>query len=586
MARRSFGLPVVLYLFLSTTYQPRSMFCLAKASPASGAMLLKFASSSSVGRGRGVIIAATATSELSCHHLSQLRNHSTAATPSARAALGEKTFTVAKIQDNGSLTIESLKLPEILRKSTLHARDLFSLALTSSHELQEDENRRKMRRRPQYHGSSAAGRTPAAILPRGDEIVLSFGSIRALIGKDSGMIFDAHVPGTKLLASDIAATFELRVAEEKEIKWRRLAGLGNDASPEAKAQNGLGSADYDDWSTKIRHDQSESFEIVFIEEILRDTCETFNRRLLLYEPIVSTLLARVHNEMFSDEGVQHIVPIKDSLQEFELNVNNCLECLTHLLDNDEDMLALLLTEQHLAAAKGEDLHPQLHERVELLFEEYARQLNIIIGEIHFLLKKIQSKQELVAISLDSYRNRMIRMNVSLAIVGVGLGVGTTVAGAFGMNLISGYEASPTAFNTVVWSTSITSLAVVFGCTSYLSGSRMRERAMKRIKEIDTLSGALSDMSSLDYAIKTMFAEDEPMDKEEFMRKLSGANMNEDEVTLLFHILDLSRDGYIYTSDFRSMESLTGHQSREQLCETSKSKGDERQDESPVKRGSG
>ena len=77
-----------------------------------------------------------------------------------------------------------------------------------------------------------------------------------------------------------------------------------------------------------------------------------------------------------------------------------------------------------------------------------------------------------------------------------------------------------------------------------------------------------------------------MDKEEFTRKLSGANMNEDEVTLLFHILDLSRDGYIYTSDFRSMESLAGHQPRQQLCETSKPKGEERQNESPVKRGSG
>ena len=36
---------------------------------------------------------------------------------------------------------------------------------------------------------------------------------------------------------------------------------------------------------------------------------------------------------------------------------------------------------------------------------------------------------------------------------------------------------------------------------------MRERAMQRIKEIDTLSGALGDMSSLDYAIKTMINED-------------------------------------------------------------------------------
>ena len=450
---------------------------------------------------------------VSIHKCSQLqfgfhRHHSTTATPSARAALGEKTYSVAKVQSDGSLTLESLKLSDILRNSSLHARDLFSLALTSSHDVEED-NRRHRRRRTQQ--ASSAGRTPAAILPRGDEVVLSFGSIRALIGKDSGMIFDAHVPATQLLASEIANTFDQRVAENKEMKWRRLAGLSNDASPEAKAQRDLSASVYiydsTDWSSRMRYDESESFELVFIEEILRDTCDTFNRRLLLYEPIVSTLLTRVHNEMFSDEGVQHIVPIKDSLQEFEMNVKNCLECLTHLLDNDEDMLNLLLTEKHIASAKGEDVLPQLHERVELLFEEYARQLHSIIGEIHFLLKRIQSKQELVAISLDSYRNRMIRMNVYLAIVGVGLAVGTTTAGFFGMNLISGLEDSPTAFNTVVLSTSITSLAVVFGCTSYLSGARMRERAMQRIKEIDTLSGALGDMSSLDYAIKTMINED-------------------------------------------------------------------------------
>ena len=431
------------------------------------------------------------------------------ATPSARAALGEKTYSVAKVQADGSLSLESLKLPDILRNSSLHARDLLTLALTSSHDVEED-NRRHRRRRTQQ--ASSAGRTPAAILPRGDEIVLSFGSIRALIGKDSGMIFDAHVPATQLLASEIANTFDQRVAESKEMqKWRRLAGLSNDTSPEAKAQRDQNASEYiydsSDWSNRMRYDESETFELIFIEEILRDTCDTFNRRLLLYEPIVSTLLTRVHNEMFSDEGVQHIVPIKDSLMEFELNVKNCLECLTHLLDNDEDMLALLLMEQHIASVKGEDVQPQLHERVELLFEEYARQLHSILGEIHFLLKRIQSKQELVAISLDSYRNRMIRMNVSLAIVGVGLAVGTTTAGFFGMNLISGLEDSPTAFNTVALSTSITSLAVVFGCANYLSGSRMRARAMQRIKEIDTLSGALGDMSSLDYAIKTMINED-------------------------------------------------------------------------------
>ena len=54
-----------------------------------------------------------------------------------------------------------------------------------------------------------------------------------------------------------------------------------------------------------------------------------------------------------------------------------------------------------------------------------------------------------------------------------------------------------------------------------------------------------------------------MDKEEFTQKLSGATLSQEEIDLLFHILDLSRDGYLYTSDFRSMENLAGYQSSRQ-----------------------
>lgn len=342
---------------------------------------------------------------------------------SARATAAEKTYSVANISANGSLSMTSLALTEILRNSSLHARDLFSLALTSSHEMEDTTFYRKRRQR------GAAARTPSAILPRGDEIVLSFGSVRALIGRDRGMIFDAHSPDTKLLAAEIATVYELRTLEGRESRWRKMAGFNGQSaefSDSHSKKNKEHHIDHgSDWSAKMRY-EGEPFELVFIEEILRDTCDTFNRRLRLYEPIVDTLLVRVHHEVFSDSGVQHLVPIKDSLQEFELIVKNCLECLTHLLDNDEDMLGLLLTEQHLAKVKGTEIQPTLHERVELLLEEYARQLNNVIHEIHFLLKRIQSKQELVAISLDSYRNRMIRMNVYLAVVGVGLATSTTV----------------------------------------------------------------------------------------------------------------------------------------------------------------
>jgi magnesium transporter len=86
------------------------------------------------------------------------------------------------------------------------------------------------------------------------------------------------------------------------------------------------------------------------------------------------------------------------------------------LDDEEDMLGLLLAEQRAVKDRGEEIKFERNESVELLVEEYARQLNNIFYETSYLLQKIQSKQEMIAISLDANRNRMIRMNIYLSIV--------------------------------------------------------------------------------------------------------------------------------------------------------------------------
>ena len=77
---------------------------------------------------------------------------------------------------------------------------------------------------------------------------------------------------------------------------------------------------------------------------------------------MDTLLLRVDNAVFSDAGVRHLIPLKESLQEFEMNVESCLKCLTHLLENEEAMLGLLLTERHEAIIKGESLDRSLHRK--------------------------------------------------------------------------------------------------------------------------------------------------------------------------------------------------------------------------------
>ena len=100
------------------------------------------------------------------------------------------------------------------------------------------------------------------------------------------------------------------------------------------------------------------------------------------------------------------------------------------------------------------------------------------------MKNVQSKQELVVISLDAYRNRMLRINLYLStIAGVGIASGTAIAGFYGMNLINGYEESPITFFVVVRFTSFMGLLFGVGYVSYIWGSASNARTMARLKEI-------------------------------------------------------------------------------------------------------
>ena len=114
---------------------------------------------------------------------------------------------------------------------------------------------------------------PPVILPRKQEVLISFGSTRALVKKDMALIFDGQKPSTQLFAGEMASYFEQKTSDMLEAK-RELAN----------------STTTDD---DFRIIYPDDFEIVFIEEILRGTCDSFYRRLRIYEPIIGNLMSKV-----------------------------------------------------------------------------------------------------------------------------------------------------------------------------------------------------------------------------------------------------------------------------------------------------
>lgn len=398
---------------------------------------------------------------------------------------------------NGRTSTIQLPPADILKRTSILPRDLVSLNLTSREE-QSNRNKRRL------------ARPPTAIMPRTDCILLSFGNVRAVAGRDSVYILDAHSSIAKSFAKDLAAIF-------------------------------------------VTDETGDPPELIFLEAVLRDTVDTFTRRIRIFEPIVDDFLDRAASEVFSDAGVHQLVPLKDSLQSLELQVKQSLECLTSLLNDDDLMLELLLTEQAEARKRGDEVDFDRHEDVELMLSVYSRQIQNLLQEIEYLLARLQSKQEFVTLALAGYRNRLIRMNVNLGIVGVSTGITTATTGLFGMNLINGFEESSIAFAMVAGGSATFAVVIAGVYFSFIRGRVMQERAEQRLWEIETFKNALSDMGALDYTLKRLISGSGRMDKETFKKQLiqarSSQHATDDEIDLLFQVLDTNKDNELSWQDF-------------------------------------
>ncbi|KAL3937487.1 MAG: hypothetical protein SGBAC_007424 [Bacillariaceae sp.] len=470
----------------------------------------------------------------------------------------QESFKVARISClNGSMDSVNLPPTEILKQTCILPRDLVSLDLTPrqpqnpspmprigvygdgefvDNDSDEDEDEKAQDNKtigledPYSFSSSSLGqrnrphtlsqRPLTAILPRVDSILLSFGNIRAVASRDSVFILDAHTKVAQSFADDLSKAFQHSAANSESL------------------------------STPV-----DPPELVFLEVVLKDTVDTYFRRIALFEPIVEGFLTRVGEEVFSEQGaVQQLVPLKDSLQSFEMEVKKSLECLESLLNDDEEMIQLLLTEQAAAAESGVPVNLERHQNVELLVGIYARQLSNLLHEIDYLLGRVQSKQEFVTLALAGYRNRLVRMNVHITIVGVSTGIITTIAGLFGMNLVSGIEESTTAFALVAGGSTTFAFIVAGFYLSFIRQGVMQQKAADRMAENETLSNALSDTAALDYVVKEMMHGKKSLSKADLHQLMMEArrshSITTEEIDLLFDVLDTHKDDQLSMKDFR------------------------------------
>lgn len=108
-----------------------------------------------------------------------------------------------------------------------------------------------------------------------------------------------------------------------------------------------------------------------------------------------------------------------------------------------------------------------HDEIEMMLENYVKQIDTVHSEVTSSLRAVKTTETATQIRLDALRNRVLRLDVFLNLGAVSVGVGGLVAGAFGMNLTSGFEEDVYAFWVVSGLAVLTSVVCFRSILSYL-----------------------------------------------------------------------------------------------------------------------
>ena len=183
----------------------------------------------------------------------------------------KKKYSVIEVTDEGMMrdNVEYSQF-DLISTQGVHARDLFSLDI----------------------GGDSTPMNPdhetvhPMILPRTDSIVISMGTIKAIVARTKVIIFEPEKPLVKQWATNFLKSVTSVYKSVQEFD----------------------------------SDEMLSFELFCIEDVLKSTCDVYERRVILFSPLVDNLMQQMDKEADAYAGIDRLLPIRDALQQFEIDV--------------------------------------------------------------------------------------------------------------------------------------------------------------------------------------------------------------------------------------------------------------------------
>ncbi|CAO1598876.1 MAG: hypothetical protein LQ349_000381 [Xanthoria aureola] len=175
------------------------------------------------------------------------------------------------------------------------------------------------------------------------------------------------------------------------------------------------------------------------------------------EPVVRVL--RELEEDIDRDKLRHLLIYSKKLGTFEQKARLVRDAIDDLLDADDDLVAMYLSERAQGKIREEDNHTE----VEMLLESYHKVCDEIVQVSGNLVSNIRNTEEIVKAILDANRNSLMLLDLKFSIGTLGIGSGAFVASLYGMNLKNFIEESNLGFIGVsAWSFIFAAIVCSYG----------------------------------------------------------------------------------------------------------------------------
>ncbi|ETV87159.1 hypothetical protein, variant 1 [Aphanomyces astaci] len=186
---------------------------------------------------------------------------------------------------------------------------------------------------------------------------------------------------------------------------------------------------------KLHIADASAFEFAALEAILATICCIFSTQCKQVIPLGRSALEKMTKDESMSE-LESLRSIKNSMSVLESQLGGMRRLLMTLLENEADLHMMYLTKLCEDPKLAQDLFYIDTEDVESILELYLQEIFSSQTRVALMAQNIVNTESIVMLKLDSKRNFLLSVDLSLTLLGTLIAMPTFIVGAFGMNLNS------------------------------------------------------------------------------------------------------------------------------------------------------